>query len=752
MGWLLGGELSGEGALVWGAPAALVGVAAALALVAWVAAAAFGPRGQARLRAAELVAWAICLAALVVGVGDPAWLAASGRTEPGRLVVLVDASASMGVREGGAPRSERASALLSRLSAGEDVDVFNFDEELRSGPPAGWTGRSTDLGMALSTVADRYLGQKLRGVVVITDGIDRGGLRAGWRAASEAGSVGGALAVPLPGPLTLYQVGTGSAQGDVAVDEVITSGFAFQRSPFTLRARLRGLPGQTLPVQLSCDGRSINSRDVTLDEAGVGTVSFEVTEREVGRFVWEVSVPVADDDPVPGNNSYQSVVRVVRDHLRVLQVSGSPSLDTKFLRLFLKEDPSVDLVSFFILRTPEDMGAGWGTDELSLIQFPYEKLFTEELDSFDLVIFQNFNYGPYFEGGGEELLANVAEYVRAGHALVMTGGDRSFDLADYANTPLAEVLPVRLGVTGVAVDERTFRPSLTQMGAGHSILRLAATVEESQALWQQLPELDGINLTNGLASDSAALLVHPELKTTAGEPMPVVAVREVGRGRTMALTVDASWRWSLSEAAEGRGNQAYLRFWKGAMRWLVADPDDRPLVVTPSRENVVLGEELRLVVRARDAGSAPVAATVIEGTISGPGGRKEPMTLTTDSNGEAVLDFKPAVRGAWRVKVRGRLGSALEEAETVFAVSDRDPELAEIVPDQAFLQGLAGLYGASGAWRGPGDDSAPLEDPAAVRVVNEQTRVAFGRSPLLGGIVGLTAAAAWLFRRRAGAR
>ena len=39
----------------------------------------------------------------------------------------------------------------------------------------------------------------------------------------------------------------------------------------------------------------------------------------------------------------------------------------------------------------------------------------------------------------------------------------------------------------------------------------------------------------------------------------------------MALTVDTSWRWSLSEAAEGRGNQAYLRFWKNALRWLMKD-------------------------------------------------------------------------------------------------------------------------------------------------------------------------------------
>ena len=87
----------------------------------------------------------------------------------------------------------------------------------------------------------------------------------------------------------------------------------------------------------------------------------------------------------------------------------------------------MDLVSFFILRTREDFRSGWAADELSLIEFPYERLFTEDLDTFDLVVLQNFNYRPYFSNGRDDLLLNIATYVRQGGALVMTGGDRSFD-------------------------------------------------------------------------------------------------------------------------------------------------------------------------------------------------------------------------------------------------------------------------------------------------------------------------------------
>ena len=225
---------------------------------------------------------------------------------------------------------------------------------------------------------------------------------------------------------------------------------------------------------------------VLLDETGHGRVKFEATPNRVGRSVWEVSVPVVAGDAVPGNNVFPVVVRVVRDRTRVLQVSGAPSYDQKFLRLFLKEDPSVDLVSFFILRTHEDFGAGWHSQELSLIAFPYERLFNEDLSSFDLVVLQNFNYAPYFERSSSVLLDNIARYVRQGGALVMVGGDRSFDLAEYAGTSIADVLPVKLGVESPKTDARAFRPSLTKAGEVHPVTRLAGTTAASVATWGRL--------------------------------------------------------------------------------------------------------------------------------------------------------------------------------------------------------------------------------------------------------------------------
>jgi len=749
--WLLADANLEHGTLVWTTEPVWVGAAAACALLAW-GLAVFGRqtgKQSAGARAAEGVLWALALAVLVVAVAGPEVVEENGREEVGKLVVLMDGSGSMGVSDGRGPRStgavEAARALADTLGP---VDVYTFDETVRSGLPERFDGRGTDLGVALDVIADRHLGQKLRGVVVLTDGLDRGALRRDILQSVDQGQVTTDLAPSLPGPVTFVQVGAAEALFDLSVDHVTSGGFAFLRTPFTLRTTIRGPAGRTVPVALSRDGRAVSQETVTLDDTGKAEVAFKVVPREVGRFAYEVSVPVETGDAVPGNNAYPVVVRVVRERTRVLQVSGSPSYDQKFLRLFLKEDPSVDLVSFFILRTREDFRSGWKAHELSLIEFPYERLFTEDLGTFDLVVLQNFNYRPYFSFGREDLLQNIADYVRAGGALVMTGGDRSFDLGDYARTPIADVLPVKLGVSGVKTDEAPFRPELTEAGSAHPLTRLGATADETRATWDRLPSMDGVNLNRGLVPGAAALLVHPGLRVD-GEPLPVLSVREVGEGRTMALNVDASWRWSFSEAAEGHGNQAYLRFWKNALRWLVADPDDRRVVVAPSRENVLLGDEVRLTVRVRDAGYGPVEGAQVVGVVEGPDGSRSPVTLTTDSTGEAAMAFTPTLRGAHRVEV-GIGSRSADRGSTVFAVSNRDPELADIQPDQAFLEQLAELYGDRGRFIGPGDRLDVLIDDDAKRKVPDRKVVALGGAPIIALLFGLFGGAAWLIRRRDG--
>jgi len=742
MDWLFSGAFQDPGRVVWFAPNWHWQIA--LAVSALVLFLAF--RRQAiRYRGLEISLLAVALAAVVVAVARPTWVEEGLRKEAAREAVLIDVSRSMAVLEDGKPRSRGVKRALSAIEQTENTEVFVFGDGMRPGMPDTFVDGTTDLAGALDALSDRFAGESLASISVITDGIDRSGLRGRYQQETTVDSLN------LPGPLSVYQIGSGKDLVDLSVVELDTAGFAFLRTPFQIEAKIEstGMENKRVPVSLTVDGRALKEKKVRLDAEGRGTARFSIMPSKVGRFTYTLSVPVYEGDSLPGNNSMPVVVRVVRDRLRVLQVCGAPSFDEKFLRLLLKQDPSVDLVSFFILRTYQDGLGNYRDSELSLIEFPYENLFTTDLWSFDLIVLQNFDYKPYFRGSSNTLLQNIADYVRRGGALIMIGGDRSFDEGDYAGTPLEQVLPVRLGVSGRLVSEASFQPKLTSQGRVHPITQLLGNRVENEALWRRLSALDGINLNRGLAPGSAALLVHPD-KKAQGRAMPVLAVREVGKGRTLAFMGDSSWRWVMAEAALGHGNQAYLRFWKNAMRWLVRDPIGQPVQISVGRENYLLGEEVRIRVQTRDVGFDPVKDASVVAVLKGPEGT-ERIEGVTNEDGEFVIHREAKVRGAYRITVEAKKGgAALGEAQSVYAITDRDPELDEVSPDSGFLKALAASNG--GDYFGPGKYGIPKRDSGAGRWIDEREESPIWAGAWLPLWFGLFASASWWLRRKMGGR
>ena len=741
MEWLFGADITQLQGLDWVAPQwkILTGVAC---LALGVALLWKGRVGTVK-RTPEMDLWGLVALLLALMNAEPMLVSEVKTPTDGKTVVLIDSSASMSVESGGKSRFTRANQLVSKWQKGIDgqVDVWYFDGTLKQGRPSETElGHQTDLLQGLKAIRDRYLGQELQGVILITDGIDRGVLK---DVIAEV--------PPLPGPLSAVQVHEQTSIFDESVVNVESGGFAFQRLTFSMKAHVRGKPNGTVQVELRKNNSSVSRQEVSLDEAGMGQATFDVRPLEVGRFAWDVVIPVDPKDVVPSNNYFSIVVKVVRDEVRVLQVCGSPSYDQKFLRLFLKEDPSVDLISFFILRTHDDLDSNWDSNELSLIAFPYEKLFTEELKTFDLVVFQNFNYQPFFGYQSEELLGNIADYVREGGAFVMVGGDRSFDMGDYGNTPIEEVLPVNLG-TEDNVSVEPFIPVLTEAGKVHPLTKLAPSVGGNLSAWEQLPEMDGVNRISSLKSNAASLLNHPTAKDDAGKPLSVLSVQEVDKGRVMALNVDSSWRWSYSEALEGEGNQAYLRFWKNALRWLIADPDDAQAVIQPSRENNLLGEEMTLSFRTRNTAYLPRSNQSLEVIIVKPDGEQESHSVTTNENGLGQLTMTPTQQGVYQVRA---VSGDNVDVQTVFAVSARIAELEDIQPNHQLLQQLVAQYKATGTeaiWMSEYDEVQPIIHRKAERSIVQRTTTPLAFAPIWFLLLAPAVVGAVLIRRRNGGR
>ena len=671
-----------------------------------------------------------------------------------RVALLFDTSRSMKFpgSPSGPTRAEELKrwatqhqADMAQLASRFQVDVYGFDKDLQPSDPSRLPsdpqGPSTDiLGALVAAASGGTGGRPLAGLFVASDGADNAELSQGvpQAAATELQH--------LNAPVFALPVGA-QALKDLAVEKIAVDDFAFVRNQVTVDVTVaaRGFGSTDVPVVLRREGQVVAQKTVRV-EGGQSRydVKLAFVPDRTGKFAFTVSVPVYEGEAITQNNSRSFVLKVIRDRVRVLLVVGRPSWDVRFLRQLLKKDPNVDLISFFILRTPGDDPHS-SQDELSLIPFPTQEIFQEQLKTFDLVIFQNFNHRPYRMS---QYLDGIAGYVRDGGAFAMIGGDQSFSAGDYAGTPIEDVLPVTLLPSGpTAVDESPAQVRLTEAGKRHPITELATSGSQNEAVWSTLPKLPGLNTTGPLKGGAQTLLQSPEGR-------PVLVVGEAGRGRVMALLSDSSWYWSFVAAGAQQGPRAYETFWHSAIRWLVRDPALTPMRVTaerPSFEPSGDAPALDVQVRGSDYGAAAgaqigVVTSSANDPTPHPGGA---AVAGPDGNARVVL--APLPPGAYKATVTAKRadGTPIGEAEDAFVVAPASRELIEAAPRPEILRAIASATKGKVLDASDSLTTLPWRDPERVEVGQRTSKPLWDNWKvlvLLCAVVG----AEWTLRRRWG--
>jgi len=678
-----------------------------------------------------------------------------------RIAVLVDRSASMNFPAvpGGKSRLSEVADYLesvsSQLSALQDrftIEYYGFDPELapitpqtlRSQAPRG---PRTDLLSALRSVKSgeqSTASKKLSGVLLFSDGADNADLAAG-----VAGR-GRAALVDYQVPVSTFVVGSQGLK-DLAVEQIKVDDFAFVRNSIAVEVEIRGrgFKGQTVPVVLRREGQTVASKSIQLaSDDEVHTVSFNISPDQTGRFVYTASVPVFPQEVVIENNTRSFALKVIRDRVRVLLVVGRPSWDERFLRGLLRQDANVDLVSFYILRTLSSEPQVMSDRELSLIPFPMEEIFDAKLDTFDVVIFQNFGYtDPSLSVALYE--KNLERYVHNGGGFLMIGGDHAFGEGRSNFPVLGQAMPVEPAGRPATVD--SFKPRLTPEGLRHPVTSFSQGAANTEQAWSTLPAIPGANLTR-VKPGATVLLDHP-FQTLDGKNAPVLALWEYGRGRAMALTVDSSWYWAFASHVSGSPSRLYDRFWGNALRWLVRDPDLTTLTVTADPPSVEPGKPIGVVVAARTPDYQPAAEAEVRVELFSVKAQRSVATQrsTTGPDGMSRLEFPPPEPGAYKILAWANKGEkSLGEGEDAVAVRAVGPELSDASVRADILEQIARATGGKAYALAQGSlPEIPLLDPPVVEVGRSKDEPIWDRWYYLITLVALLGTE-WLLRRRFG--
>jgi uncharacterized membrane protein len=719
-------------------------IAAALTIAAYARATRLAPRERWVLAGLRLGA----LAALAFALAAPVLLVAVVVPQQNFLAILLDDSGSMRIADAGEPRStvqRRAfdpdSGAVTRALAGRfRLRFFRFSElaeRISGGGALRYVGRRTDIAGALDHVQNDMAGVPLAGIVVVTDGADNA-------AAALEGPLERLRAARVP----VYPVALGAERftRDVEVQRAETPRTVLRGASLVTQVwiQARGFENRTVPLVVEDEGRIVASQQVRLPASGEPVavrVAFAATEPGPHRFRFRV--PVQEGEQLALNNALEALVVVEDRREKILYFEGEPRWEIKFLRRAVAGDANLHVVT--LVRTARDKYLRLDVDDSTEVQAGFPRT-RDELYRYRAIVLGSVEASAFTH----DQLRMIADFVsRRGGGLLALGGRHAFGEGGYAETPVAEALPVvftaqqRRDDAGVLAEVRA-RPA--SAGQTHPATQIRATPEASLAAWDSLPALTLVNRIERLKPGASLLLEGRDGSAT----LPLLAAQRYGRGLSLALLAQDVWHYRMG-AGIPPGDRTHETLWRQLLRWLVSAVPE-PVSVTLSSDRAESGRPVTISATVRDSSYLGVdgAAVVARVTDGAGAGHDVPLAWTGGGEGEYRGTFTPASDGLYRVDVAARRGAtSLGGARTFLDVGDLRAEQFSAQRRTPLLRRIASetggrFYTADAAGTLP-EDVTLSESGVSVREQRDLWNM-----PIVFFVLLTFAGTEWLYRRRRG--
>ncbi len=665
--------------------------------------------------------------------------------------VLIDVSRSMAIEDAdGQRRIDRArqlleSQILPALAGGFRAEVLAFGAGLAPATAQSLTASAprSDLTGALRETAERFRGQTVAGIVLLSDGGDTSA------ADNRAGDAGA--------PVFPIGIGTLTVGRDREVLSVTAAEAVLDDSRLDLAASAVSHGHGVAPIELRLleNGRPIEVRRAipAADGAPVSEV-FHVTASRDAATVYTIEIPAAAGELVPENNTRSVMVQPASRPRRVLLVQGAPGFEHSFLQRAWSGDRGLAIDSVVRKGKNEQGGDTFyiqaaAARSASLASgYPASR---EELFAYDAVVLANMEGAAL----GADQLEATRDFVgkRGGGLLVL--GAQSFVRNGLADTALEDVLPLDLSDRGRGVLQASTgstrganRVELTAAGEAHPIMQLTGAIEETRKRWEVVPALASVSSVGGPRPGANVLAVT---SGPGGASRALVAVQRYGVGRSMVFTGEASWRWRMMLPANDR---SYDTFWRQSVRWLSLTASDPLSLTAPAAATP--GELVTWRVAARGADFEALRGATVGVRITSPDGRVETLPAAAEGTGLAdgvfVAKQRPGGAGVYRavgeVRVNGRTTTT---AAVSLLVGGADSEMTDPRLNLRVLQRVAS--GSGGRLIQPAEMAGLVEQlRAAVPAARVASRRDLWHNGWSFGLIVVLLAAEWTLRRRWGLR
>ena len=687
------------------------------------------------LKVAGLVALALCIL-------EPLWFGQRARPGANLFAIVADNSQGMQIKDAGDTRTrgEALQKLVDPAQAnwmatlGDTFDLRRYIFDSRLQPTTDFhelvfDGRSSAIGTALHTLAERFQSRPLAGVLLLTDGN-----------ATD-------LKEPLPDlsklpPIYPVVIGRRDPVRDISVQQVAVSQTSFEDAPVSIQADVTatGFGGEPISARLIDHlGKVVQQQTANAHgESDNLAFRFQLKPEQKGLSFYEVKVAARENAPTEGakadgsgeatlaNNARVLVVDHGGTPHRVLYVAGRPNWEYKFLNRAVQEDKEIDLVGLIRVAKREPkfdfrgrvgessnpLYRGFGDqapeavqsydqpvlirlntkDELELRNgFPRVP---EDLYGYDAVIVDDLE-AEFFSPDQALLLQKFVS--ERGGGFLMLGGAESFEEGKYQRTPIGDMLPVYLEQPReIPVPPGGLRLQLSREGWLQPWARLRDNEADERARREAMPAFEVVNHVRGIKPGASVIATFHDVN---GTEFPGLVAQRFGRGRSTALLVGDIWRWGAN-FNDPDAHADMDKAWRQLVRWLVADVPKRvEFAVEPQANDA--NNAVLLQVRVRDAKYQPlddatvtieVEPVVFEGTAGALG---QPIRLQAEpALSEAGLyqaTYIPRLTGGYKATavVTNPVGAEVGRADAGWSVDLAADEFRSLTPNLPLLEAIA---------------------------------------------------------------
>ncbi len=695
------------------------------------------------------------VAILVLLVCRPAIQNSSIKKIRGTVLIGIDASSSMQRRD--MPQSYRRENLDSgeepqtRISAvtqaledsrsriqnimdSADVDIFTFSDKAFDFTGRGYdiqaTGAATAIGDAAASAFESHAaaGRDIHAIVLLTDGCNN---TADVISPDKLAELMGARGV------AVFTVGAGSEKATesshilnvknlTAPDEVEV----YNRLPISCRIETISLAGRQIEVICTFGDETVATKTLDIaDSQQDETCRFEHIPTTSGFRRLSVIARVVGEQPrdLTGESAANRLVQVTNRELKVLYVEGKVRYESKYVARALASSRRITLDRRVILDKS-------GAAELG-----------ENIDDwlqYHAIIFGDIAASQFTPKQLEIIRTLVDEY---GKGFAMIGGRNSFGSGGWADTPIADVLGVNMRLSAGNVDGM-IKVAPTEAGLKNELMKIGESPEIADD-WGKLPEMPGANRLAGIKEAA-------EVLATTSDGIPLIVAHRYGKGRSLAIAFDTTWRWVLSpkETAESQKT-----FWRQVAMFLAAPQghiwistdktsyDLRRLAAGSDMINVAAGLE--------DSAGLPVTNVPVSVTLIDGSGNETPVELNVSGRIRSGMLAPPAASGLYRLTIAADFEGRRMQAEYQFDVTSKDLEAAEILADFGLLRRMAAA--GNGRFVPLKDFCSLLEDiqaaaaPKVRRVIEHEDLSAEWRWYAVITVISLMCIE-WMLRKRLG--